>query len=149
MIRDTKTRNITLSLPMIEALFIQYNMEYFNGYLPIPRFEFIHSHKILGEFSYQWDMFGEPFNPVIRISDGFYYPDHCLKDILVHEMIHFYLAYTKEDKFCTHGKSFKRMSDDFNLNYNMNIEVIKCTYFLKRMQYKNIFIRLKEWIFRI
>ena len=42
-------------------------------------------------------------------------------DIMCHEMIHYYLAYTGVDRNCHHGKEFKKMADQLNLNYGLHI----------------------------
>jgi hypothetical protein len=40
---------------------------------------------------------------------------------MVHEMIHYYLAYMGIDVDCTHGSEFKKMANDLNKQYGMNI----------------------------
>jgi predicted SprT family Zn-dependent metalloprotease len=40
---------------------------------------------------------------------------------MVHEMIHYYLAYFGLDKRCRHGKEFKKMAERLNGQYGLNI----------------------------
>ena len=61
------------------------------------------------------------FNQTIEMSDNYDYTENQLMDIFVHEMIHYYLAYMGIDTRCTHGKEFKKMANDFNIRYGMNI----------------------------
>jgi predicted SprT family Zn-dependent metalloprotease len=61
------------------------------------------------------------FNQTIEISDNYDYTESQLRDILVHEMIHYYLAYKGIDPQCNHGREFNKMADNFNRTYGMNI----------------------------
>jgi hypothetical protein len=40
---------------------------------------------------------------------------------MVHEMIHYYLAYTKADLAIEHGKQFKNMANYLNSMFGLNI----------------------------
>lgn len=97
------------------------NQKYFGGVLPFPELKIRHSYKILGYFSCEYDKNGEMFNQCIEISDNYDYFEYQFKDILIHEMIHYYLAYVGLDVNCEHGTEFLNMANDFNIRYNMNI----------------------------
>ena len=43
-------------------------------------------------------------------------------DIMVHEMIHYYLAYIGEDMRCRHGRKFKSLAEKLNREYGLHIE---------------------------
>ncbi len=43
---------------------------------------------------------------------------------MVHEMIHYYLAYFGIDKRCKHGKDFKRMAKQLNEAHGLHITTI-------------------------
>ena len=109
-----------INLFTIMGLFQEYNENYFNGELPFPQFKIRHSYRTLGYFSCEYDSEGM-FNQSIEISDNYDYTNDQLRDILVHEMIHYYLAYKGIDPHCHHGKDFKNMADEFNKTYGMNI----------------------------
>ena len=49
-------------------------------------------------------------------------------------MIHYYLAYTGLDKHVRHGKEFKKMAKNLNLNYNLNITPMLDTSIYKRRE---------------
>lgn len=102
-------------------LFNEYNNMCFGGELPRPILSLMHSKKMLGYFSCDIDEDGEINNPTIEISDSYEYTEDKLRDVLVHEMIHYYLAYTQKDLNFTHGKEFKRLANFFNSNFGMNI----------------------------
>ena len=61
------------------------------------------------------------YNFSISITDYYDFTMEQFDDILVHEMIHYYLAYTGLDKRIRHGKEFKKMARKLNLNHGLNI----------------------------
>lgn len=76
----------------IRCLFRQYNEDYFGSLLPMPFFKIRHSVNTLGYFSYMPDeVFGT--TETLEISDFYEYTPNQLRDIIVHEMIHYYLYY--------------------------------------------------------
>lgn len=98
-----------------------YNFEYFGNELPAPNFKVRHSYRTLGFFSCEYDEDGNMLNPTIEISDYYDYTESQLRDILVHEMIHYCLAYNGVDPQCKHGEAFQRQANLFNRTYGMNI----------------------------
>ena len=105
----------------ILAAFQSFNHKYFNDELPIPKVVIRHSYRTLGYFHCELDWNGGIINPIIEMTDNYDYTESQFRDILVHEMIHYYLVYNGKDKRCHHGKEFKKMSNDFNSRYGMNI----------------------------
>ena len=103
------------------AGFQYFNYKYFNNELPIPSIVIKHSYRTLGYFHCELDEFGNIINPTIEMSDNYDYLEPQFDDILVHEMIHYYLVYNGEDRKCRHGKEFMKMANDFNIRYGMNI----------------------------
>ena len=99
-----------------------YNLEYFDGALPLPNFKIRHGWKTLGCFYY------EPgkttgTSETIEITDFYDFTEEEFRDILVHEMIHYYLHYTGMDGWINHGKAFRRMASRLNREYGLNISV--------------------------
>lgn len=101
--------------------FHEYNDLYFNGTLPFPQLKVRHSYRTLGYFYCDIDEYGRISNETIEISDSYNYTEEQLRDVLVHEMIHYYLLYIGLDKKCTHGKQFKKMCKEFNEKYGMHL----------------------------
>ena len=97
----------------IFTFFHLYNFDYFDNKLPTPNFKVKHSYRTLGFFSCEYDEDGYMFNQTIEISDNYDYTESQLRDILVHEMIHYYLAYKGIDPQCNHGREFNKMADNF------------------------------------
>jgi len=97
------------------------NEKYFNSTLPIPKFKISHSYKTLGYFHCSIDDNGEIYNEVIEVSDCYDYTESQFRDIMIHEMIHYYLLYVGLDTECSHGKEFRKMANEFNTKYGFNI----------------------------
>lgn len=97
---------------------------YFEGKLPFPQFELLHSYRTCGRFEYthwslfQWKTFRDP---IIKISDYYDFTQQQYDEVMCHEIIHYYLAYTDIDRKCDHGKEFNKMAKDLNRIYKMNI----------------------------
>jgi hypothetical protein len=103
------------------ANFDAFNNDYFNGVLPIPILKSSHSYRTLGYFHCDVDDFGNPYNETIEISNYYDYTFEQFRDVLVHEMVHYYLLYMGIDKKCTHGKQFKKMCKELNEKYNLHL----------------------------
>ena len=104
----------------LRCIFREFNEQFFDNCLPMPDFEIMHSFKFFGYFS--TDICNNTtVNPVIKISDNYEYTELQLRDVFVHEMIHYYLAYTGRDIVCSHGYEFISMADRFNRIYGTNI----------------------------
>ena len=130
----------------IRVLFREYNEAYFCNVLLMPYVKIRHSVRTLGYFSY-WPDALSGTTETIEISDFYDYTPNQLRDIVVHEMIHYYLCYTGEDVRVTHGKAFKRMASQLNRVYGLHVTpTIDLTKmkprrnapFLKRLYFKMI-----------
>lgn len=106
---------------MLEQMFRECNREYFDHSLPMPRFVIIHRFFKYGQFSCMLDDNNMTYDEEIQISDVFDYTESNLRDIMVHEMIHYHLVFEGIDLKCSHGKRFKKMAKEFNALYGLNI----------------------------
>ena len=99
------------------------NMEYFEGKLLFPQFELLHSYRTCGYFQYtKGGWFDKTlYDPTISMTDYYDFTEKQFRDIMVHEMIHYYLAYLGIDRRCSHGKKFKEMAERLNKTYHLNI----------------------------
>lgn len=129
----------------IRCLFRQFNQNYFGNMLPMPYIKIRHSVNTLGYFSYmQNEMFGT--TETLEISDFYAYTSNQLRDIVVHEMIHYYLYYIGEDVRLKHGKSFMRMARQLNQSYGLHVTP---TIDLTRMKPRPNAPYLKRLLFKI
>ena len=99
------------------------NMEYFEGKLLFPQFGLLHSYRTCGYFQYTKGGWLDKtlYDPTISITDYFDFTEKQFRDIMVHEMIHYYLAYFGIDRKCKHGKKFKEMAEHLNRTYGLNV----------------------------
>ena len=105
----------------LRVIFRDYNKAYFDNILPVPNFKIRHSVNTLGYFSYMYDEYD---SETIEISDFYAYTPNQLRDLMVHEMIHYYLFYTGEDMNLDHGKAFLRKARQLNKTYGLHITPI-------------------------
>jgi hypothetical protein len=128
--KSRKIKNLTE--PQVRCAFHHFNREYFDDSLPMPDIELMHSFKYFGRFTSDIED-DTTVNPLIRISDQYEYTESQLRDILVHEMIHYYLAYNGIDVDGTHGKEFQKLAKKFNKQYKMHIsEIIDMSKYTRR-----------------
>ena len=117
-------------------MFTECNERYFNGSLPIPYLNTMNKLNILARFEYNKDKNGE--HPIkwqeIKISDCYDYTEDDFREIMVHEMIHYYIAWNgiKDNK--EHGKEFLRISEEINKKYNLNITIKKDAFSFKKTE---------------
>lgn len=130
---------------IVRTRFSRYNRLYFNNELPIPKLCVEKTYEYFGQFTYRKNKDGSIRWQKLCVSSYFDFTEEELLDVIVHEMIHYYLMYKGIDMKLTHGKNFKRIKNDFNLKYGMRIK-IKC----RVNQYKRADnAPLLPWIFML
>lgn len=147
--RRKTTNNMELTTEILKERFDKYNKEYFNGELFTPELLLKRSFKTMGLFECTKKSLQRGrriWGAKIHISSYFNWTEEFLRDVLVHEMIHFYLAKKHIDDNLSHGEEFLKMANRFNEEYGMNIAVTyegrkmgrskeapRISWFLKRM----------------
>lgn len=108
----------------MQLAFDECNMKYFEGKLLFPQFDLLHSFRTCGYFQYTPGGWFDKtvYDPIISITDYYDFTESQFVDIMVHEMIHYYLAYIGEDMRCRHGRKFKKMAGELNREYGLHIE---------------------------
>ncbi len=110
-----------------------YNETYFGGILPCPLFAVLHSYRICGCFTWSdmtWE--GEPVCPTIKVTDYYDLEEEDFRNIMCHEMLHYYLMHLHIDMKGTHGKWFKKKAAQLNEKFGLNITVRTYVSDLKR-----------------
>jgi hypothetical protein len=100
------------------------NAKYFNDALPTPIFETVNRVDILARFEYRRNKKNskKPIrNQTIIMSDCFDYPEKDFVEIMIHEMIHYYIAWNRIKDNKSHGKEFMRMANEMKEKYGLNI----------------------------
>ena len=123
------------TLDYIQARFDEYNACYFGGQLPRLPIRLSHARTFLGKVCFtkrrQW-LFG-PYqysNFVLRINTRFDLPETLIEDTILHEMIHYYIAYNQWHDTSAHGRLFRQEMKRINeiggrhitISYRLNAE---------------------------
>ena len=106
----------------LACLFRDYNIKYFGGVLPTPYFRIMHGVNLLGLFTYSPGSVPGT-TEVIDISDFYDYDGNQLRDLLVHEMIHYYIAVNQLRDTSTHGRLFRQEMKRINAEGNRHITI--------------------------
>lgn len=107
----------------MRTAFIKCNKAFFEGELLLPQFDLLHSYRTCGYFQYTPGGWFDKtlYDPAIFITDYYDFTESQFVDIMVHEMIHYYLAAIGEDRRCSHGKKFKEIAERLNREYGLHI----------------------------
>ena len=113
---------------LIKEKFNEYNKLYFNSELPKCEIRIKSAYRYYGLFECKYhEKYKKATFKTITISDLYDYTDENLRDVLVHEMIHYYLIQKRKlfkDSF-NHGPEFQKMVKEFNEKYNLNIKILE------------------------
>lgn len=116
---------------LLNKKFKEYNKLYFDSLLKKPQLIICNSKHYVGCFNCEKvsikDKKRKTLNsPKIEISNYYNLLYEDFRDILVHEMIHYFIILKthdnkmKNDKYC-HGAIFQKIANEFNNKYNLNI----------------------------
>ena len=100
------------------------NEKYFDNSLPTPWFETVNSVSVIGKFEYHKNKRNskKPIrDQVIKMSDCFDYPEKDFIETMVHEMIHYYIAWNRIKVIRSHGRVFMRMANEMKEKYGLNV----------------------------
>lgn len=114
------------SLQYITQQFGIFNRKYFEGVLPMPRLLLSCSKTRLGSFSCKRSrrLFRSRLTDfTIRISNYYVMTERQVQNILLHEMIHYYIAYQGIKDTSAHGIVFRQMANRLNSQYGWQITV--------------------------
>ena len=107
--------------------FSHFNALCFDGALPGVPIVLTRATTFLGKVRYKRRkrLFGQTENVdfQIRLSSEFELPENEWDDVIIHEMIHFYIARNNLRDTSTHGTVFRGMMDEINRKYGRHITV--------------------------
>ena len=101
-----------------------YNKLYFEGRLPLPKFEVMHTYRMSGYFIFDPVKKGRIRHKKIYMTDYFDFTEEMYRNVLVHEIIHYYIAYNKIEDNEDHGVEFMKLAESLNRKYGLSITKI-------------------------
>lgn len=107
--------------------FTRYNKRYFNGKLPVPRLLVSSTRTRLGTMTYKCRYgAGRPllYDFTIRLTNYYNLSEDEYADVLIHEMIHLYIAVNGIKDTSIHGIHFRKMMAEINADGH-NVTVMK------------------------
>jgi len=124
----TTPTTMTPTIDFIRSQFVAFNARYFGGSLPEPRFVITHARTILGQFVCRrrrgWGLIaGKPCDCAIKVSGYFDMPEKEYQNVLLHEMIHYYIAYHRINDTSPHGEKFREIMARLNQEGGWNIGI--------------------------
>ena len=115
------------NITTMSKMFRECNEKYFDGSLPTPGFQLINKLNTLARFVYNKDKKGKhPIKwQVVKFTDCYDFPEEDFREIMVHELIHYYIAWNgiKDNK--DHGREFMRIANEINEKYGLNVTKTK------------------------
>ena len=116
-----------LTIPYIRGRFEHFNRLCFDGQLVTPPIRLGRSRRVLGCVNYKqrkgMDGKVETFDYVLRISACFHLKARDMDDVILHEMIHYYILLNGIHDTSKHGQVFRRMMNEINQKYGRHITI--------------------------
>lgn len=110
------------TLEYVQTKFDEFNKLYFEGRLqPVP-IAISMARGRLGCFSWRRDQAGKLYCS-LRISARFDLSENHLENIIIHEMIHYYLLASNADDKVPHGPNFQKIMAEINRKSGRNITI--------------------------
>lgn len=110
----------------LEKWFHAFNHSYFEDILPLPRLQVSSSRTQLGSMSCKRKLTWRGITTcdyVIRISNYYVQTERQYQNVLLHEMIHYYISYKGICDTSPHGKVFCQIMHKLNQTYGWEIHV--------------------------
>lgn len=117
------------NLEFLKDRFHRYNHEIFSGKLPEPIFHVTAAGSFVGQYKVKRvgrHSLSEERH--LTLSNRYDLPETQLEDIVIHEMIHYYIHHSKLRDTSSHGQIFRKMMHDINMRFRRHITVShRCT----------------------
>ena len=134
------------SLQFLQDRFSLFNSKIFGGRLPAVPISLCEATSFLGQHKSKLrtlsDGRREHFEHQLRFSVSFDLPERELEDVLIHEMIHYFIAYNGLQDRSNHGPLFKAMMNSINEAHARNIRV---SHRLSHAQIADASVSRKRW----
>ena len=115
------------TIPYIEAKFDEFNKLIFGGELPRIPIVLGRATRVVGAFSckVRRNFWGkkEYFDLKLRFSKKFDLPENELEDVIIHEMIHYYIRFKGLKDEGSHGPIYVKIMNEINQKFGRNIRL--------------------------
>lgn len=118
--------NAELTIDYLRQAFEHYNNLIFDGKLPVPKLKWSRAKTRLGQMACKRKMSWRRtkyYDFSISISNYYKLTTEQIDDVLIHEMIHYSIAYTGLKDTSSHGIVFRGMMDKINRTFNRHITI--------------------------
>lgn len=118
-------------IDFIQTCFGRFNAQIFGGSLPIPPLKLTRAASFFGKVHYRRhrNLLGKEIKSdfEIRISTSFDLPEREWEDVIIHEMLHYYIDLNGIRDSSAHGPVFRSMMQQINEKYGRQLTVSKRT----------------------
>lgn len=115
------------TLSYIQQTFDEFNRLCFDGQLPPIPIVLSNARTYLGVCAYKTKrdllMRKRHYDFRLRISTRFDLPEDVIQDTILHEMIHYHIAYNHLKDTSTHGTLFRQIMQDFNRRFSRHVTI--------------------------
>lgn len=117
------------NLQFLSDSFVRFNKMLFKEPLPTPQMHISSAKSFMGQFRAEKNGFaGKSVTYHLTLSNRYDIPEEELEDIVIHEMIHFYICHSKVRDTSSHGEAFRHIMNVINKRFNRHITVShRCT----------------------
>ena len=118
--------NAELTVDYLRQAFEHYNDLIFDGKLPVPKLKWSRAKTRLGQMACKRKMsWGRTkfYDFSISVSNYYKLTTEQIDDVLIHEMIHYSIAYTGLKDTSSHGIVFRGMMDKINRTFGRHITI--------------------------
>ena len=115
------------TIPYVEKKFEEFNRLMFDGKLPMLPIELSDAKTFLGVCVYKRKrtMWGKVvcYDFKLRINTRIDLDEREVEDIIIHEMIHYYIGLNRLVDTSAHGRVFKQMMNDINERFGRHVRI--------------------------
>ncbi len=125
-----RIRGMIVTTEWMETWFRKFNDDYFGAGLPLPVLKTSAAHTRLGQMSCKWTKrWGRTkcHDFIIKLTTYYDMTERQAQNVLLHEMIHYSIAYTGLKDTAPHGIVFRGIADKLNRQYGWDIKAMTTT----------------------
>lgn len=113
------------TIDFLRQRFETFNRDIFSSRLPMPELHITQARSFVGQFRYErrGSLFRTKEIRHLSLSSRYDLPENVLEDIVIHEMIHYYIHWSKQPDTSSHGRIFQQMMYAINRSHGRHISI--------------------------